>query len=637
MVRRSSRSQRQYRRDRSRRIVGTLVLILFLTGMGLAGAFFGYHYHLIHADKLPLMQSNHNTIVIPVSNSNLSSSDPLASSVNLLTKGTVPVPIIMYHDVVPRKQVWFDMTTDEFSAQMADLAAAHAHPISIQALYDNLQNGAPLPARPILLTFDDCTLGQFTQALPILKQRHFPAVFFVQTASVGITTPGLDGSEKDHMTWDQLKQAEATGLITVESHTVTHPEDMTAIPDYQLTSELQDSKQTLEAHLGHPIKFLAYPSGTCDARVSQVARDAGYLAAVTMDRGWAASPAQSYFLPRLTPKRVEEVISTWNDETQIEPPLPRLMAVNETSIQYGIFKGGRFPVQWLAGGDLATEALDQRETVGQMALEANASAALNGSFFSDARIAGTNGLMIGPCLNRTNGSYQPSNKDYDPRIEGRPLLLFGDKRFLVLPYTAHLGATLSILQQLMPDVKDAFLAGGWIVHYGKALPDEEMARWASSDLNDPRHRAFVGIDRQNRYILGATQDSISSRELAQILVQMGVQEAYLLDSGFSASLIWQNHVLVSGHSQMGVPSRPVPHALFLLGATDPTSLPPPPDSPIAAGPGAATLQDALSADSTAGAARYYTNHRHYRRSRRRRLHRNTHETISPAAQQTSPP
>jgi len=46
------------------------------------------------------------------------------------------------------------------------------------------------------------------KGLPILQRLHFPAVFFVQTASVGVTTG------KEHMTWDQLKQAEATGTPT---------------------------------------------------------------------------------------------------------------------------------------------------------------------------------------------------------------------------------------------------------------------------------------------------------------------------------------------------------------------------------------------------------------------------------------
>jgi hypothetical protein len=97
---------------------------------------------------------------------------------------------------------------------------------------------------------------------------------------------------------------------------------------------------------------------------------------------------------------------------------------------------------------------------------------------------------------------------------------------------------------------------------------------------------------------------------------MGVQEAWLMDSGFSTSLIWQNHVLVSGHFHKEVPSRPVPHALFLFGQPSPTAPPPPPDAAVAAGEGAATTADALLADSGIGEKRYLTR-RHHRRRRRR--------------------
>jgi peptidoglycan/xylan/chitin deacetylase (PgdA/CDA1 family) len=525
----------------------------------------------------------------------------------LLTAASDPVPIIMYHDVVPRKQVWFDLTTDEFEQQMHDLAEAGAHPVSMQDLYDHFKTNKPLPEHPIVLTFDDCTLGQFTEALPILKKRNFPAVFFVQTASVGVKT------EKEHMTWEQLKQAEATGLITVQSHTVTHPEDITKCTDADLQTEMQESKRTLEDHLGHPINFLAYPSGNCDVRVAKAAQDAGYLAAVTMDRGWTASPAQSFYLPRFTPKRVDEVIDHWKKDEPVGPPLPRMVAIKNTPLEMGAYKDGKFPVQWVAGGDLGTDAIVGRKTVGEIAHDASVQAALNGTFFADARVESVGSAMIGPTLCRVDNRYNPADASEDARLEGRPLILIGEGKCLILPYAAHLGHSLEVLQSLMPDVKDCFLAGGWIVHQGKALSSPLIKTWSTSDANDPRHRAFVGIDGQNRYILGATQDSVSTSDLAKVLEQMHVEEAWLMDSGFSTSLIWQNHVLVSGHFHKDRPSRPVPHALLLFGDVAPGATPPPADSPIAFGSGAATTAEAMAAD---GGAPRTTSHRRRRHRRK---------------------
>jgi biofilm PGA synthesis lipoprotein PgaB len=604
----SNRGQGNYNRGSrggtspAARLAIVFSVIVAVGGLGALGVVAGLQWRKKPLPKLPAIAPAPPPEVLPPPEP-----EKPALPDTLLNAATDPTPIIMYHDVMPRKQVWFDLTTDEFEQQMHDLAEAGAHPVSLQDLYDHYKSNKPLPEHPIVLTFDDCTLGQFTEALPILKRHKFPAVFFVQTASVGVRT------EKEHMTWDQLKEAEATGLITVESHTVTHPEDITKSSDAALQTEMQDSKHALEDHLGHPINFLAYPSGNCDARVAKAAQDAGYLAAVTMDRGWVAGPAQSFFLPRFTPKRVDEVIAHWKDEGPIGPPLPRLVEVKNTPLEMGEYKDGKFPVQWIAGGDLGTQAIQGRKTVGEIAHDANVQAALNGTFFADANVESTGSAMIGPTLCRVDNAYTPADASQDPRLEGRPLIMIGaEGKCLILPYASHLGHSLDVLQSLMPDVKDAFLAGGWIVHQGKAVEPALIKAWSTSDANDPRHRAFVGIDSQNRYILGATQDSVSTTDLSKILEQMHLEEAWLMDSGFSTSLIWQNHVLVSGHFHKDRPSRPVPHALLLFGDLAPDATPPPADSAVAYGPGAATTAEAMALDGGGGGSQPTTHHRRRR-------------------------
>lgn len=507
----------------------------------------------------------------------------------LLLAGTDAVPIIMYHDVVPKKQVWFDMTTHEFALQMQQLDAAGAHPVSLDDLYAHLQSGAPLPAHPIVLTFDDATLGQYTDALPILEKHGFKAVFFVQTASVGRPT------EKQHVTWNQLREAEATGLVTVESHTVTHPEDITKVPDAQLSDEMQRSKAEIEHQLDHAVRFLAYPSGNCDIRVERAAAQAGYVAAVTMDRGWAASPAQSYFLPRLTPQRLPEVLTAWKGLSPIAPPLPREVVCAPAPLQRGVFAGDGLKIQWVAGGHLGTKLLSMRQTVGEMAWQASAPAALNGGFFADAEVSGTTCTMIGPALTR-DGLYQSSRPEHDARLEGRPLVMLSDDRCLVLPYAKHLGGSREVLASLMPDVKDAFVAGAWIVHDGHALPPGELEQWAVSDAEDARHRSFAGVDREGHFLIGACDESVATSDLAPVLQGMGMKEAWLMDSGFSTSLIWENRVIASGHASKDLPSRPVPHALLLFGAPATTAAPPPADAPLAGGPGAVTAVEAMDAD-----------------------------------------
>jgi hypothetical protein len=47
-----------------------------------------------------------------------------------------------------------------------------------------------------------------------------------------------------------------------------------------------------------------------------------------------------------------------------------------------------------------------------------------------------------------------------------------------------------------------------------------------------------------------------------------VQEAVLLDSGFSTSLVYDKKIIVTGHTATNLPSRPVPHAIVVTGTLE---------------------------------------------------------------------
>ena len=536
----------------------------------------------------------------------------------LLTAGTEVVPILAYREVGPKKQDWADVTATEFSGQMSDLQKSGARPISIQDFYDHFSTGKPLPPHAVLLTFDGCSTGQFANALPVLELYHFPAAFFAPADLINESGP-------DTADWEQIRHAIAGGLVTVGSQTASNPQNLTTLAEETIASEFTQSRKLLEEKLGVPVRFLAYPNGHGDAKTAKAALDAGYLAALTRDRDWTASPAQSYFLPRFAPPRLPEILAAWKGKADIAPPLPRYMEIKNPALTRGEFHSGAITVQWTAGGDLGTQALHNRQTVGNMARDAGVQAALNGAFFSEIRLRTLGSAMMGPTLCRADNLYSPATLDEDARLEGRPLVLIGPQKCLMLPYAEHLGHSRDILQAFMPDITDAFLAGGWIVHYGKAVSPESITAWSSHDVNDARHRVFAGIDSQHRFILGGTQDGIDTTQLSRILEKMKIEEAWLMDSGYSSALVWQNKILISGHNDRATPSRPVPHALFLYGDLDPKALPPPAGALPASGPGAATTEEAFTADR---------GHRHETRTRRR--HRRARKANGPIAPAIAP-
>ena len=175
------------------------------------------------------------------------------------------VPVIMYHDVVEStKQIWFDHTVAELRRDFEAIQAAGATPISINDLYDHLRNGTDLPEKPIVLTFDDAYLGLYENAFPLLKEFNFPATYYVQTGFVGVPT------SKDHFTWEQMQEMDASGLIEIAAHTINHPEDLRTLDDEALRREIFEPKRLLEERLGHEIRHFSYPAGNRDERVMKM-------------------------------------------------------------------------------------------------------------------------------------------------------------------------------------------------------------------------------------------------------------------------------------------------------------------------------------------------------------------------------
>jgi poly-beta-1,6-N-acetyl-D-glucosamine N-deacetylase len=224
------------------------------------------------------------------------------------------------------------------------------------------------------------------------------------------------------------------------------------------------------------------------------------------------------------------------------------------------------------GGVLGTRRSPVRQGVEDFVRQAGAAAGVNGTFFANASLRGTDNLLIGPslCDNETAETLSPF--DTKPKLEGRPLVVVSPSCTCIVPYDIVTLSVPGAIQSLLPDVTNAFLGGVWLVHGGAASTTDQLATYNVTDAEDPRRRAFFAIMPDGRPVLGATDGSTTSSRLARALAAAGVSEAVLLDSGFSTSLVFQQTVLVTGHSIPGTPSRPVPHALVLYGQPDPSTL-----------------------------------------------------------------
>ncbi len=217
---------------------------------------------------------------------------------------TLDVPILMYHRIGPLPQVsgpysaGLTVRPGVFVAQMRWLHAHGFHAISQRELFGALEWGRPLPSRPVMITFDDGYRDVLFNAAPVLRRLDMPATAYVITGRIS-------GSDPSFLTWRDLRDLEQDGF-TIGSHTVHHL-DLTTLSSGQAWLELKQSRQTLQRHLGVPVRWFSYPAGAEDPAVVSLARKAGYLLAVTTQPGVAQSASEPLLLHRYEILRGEGV------------------------------------------------------------------------------------------------------------------------------------------------------------------------------------------------------------------------------------------------------------------------------------------------------------------------------------------
>lgn len=187
------------------------------------------------------------------------------------------VPILCYHQI----RNWRDKDSksardyivplDQFRQQMKMLADSGYHTISPDQLYAYLTTGAALPSKPVLLTFDDGDLDQYTEALPILNKHGFKGTFFIMTVAIGRR------GKQPYMDKTQIKALADAGH-TIGCHTWDH-HNVKKYQGQDWVTQLEEPTKKLEEITGKPIRYFAYPFGLWNYPATQEIKKRNYLAA----------------------------------------------------------------------------------------------------------------------------------------------------------------------------------------------------------------------------------------------------------------------------------------------------------------------------------------------------------------------
>lgn len=148
--------------------------------------------------------------------------------------------VLCYHDVIEQgkpspyaemsaevRRTYFPqtLTTDRLIAHFNWLNENGYTPVSWKQIQDARAGRGTLPAKPVLLTFDDGYASFYQTIYPLLKAYNYPAVYGLVTS--WLETPA--GGQIDYgkvklprsafITWEQVREMQQSGLIEIASHT----------------------------------------------------------------------------------------------------------------------------------------------------------------------------------------------------------------------------------------------------------------------------------------------------------------------------------------------------------------------------------------------------------------------------------
>ena len=197
--------------------------------------------------------------------------------------GYQTVPVLTYHKFT-RNGSPDAMTVREadFEAQMRYLRENGYRVIPLDDLFEFLQFRRQIPARSVVITFDDGWRSMYDIALPVLKKYGYPATLFVYT--------DLIVGSRDTLSWDQVRELAMNG-IDIGCHSKTHrylgrKERKESFREYfnAVRKEIVESSKIIRKHTGREVKYLAYPYGDTNALVTEMIRREGFRLAFTVER-----------------------------------------------------------------------------------------------------------------------------------------------------------------------------------------------------------------------------------------------------------------------------------------------------------------------------------------------------------------
>ena len=230
------------------------------------------YWRIVDANTKSKIQAG-DEVIIPLADDNVT---------GVYRDGYKSVAILAYHGFGNSKGR-LTVSRKSFDAQMRYLSDNHYRVISLQHFIDFIHAKRSIPQRAIVITIDDGYRSTFDIAFPTLVKFGFPATVFPYSDFIG----------NGGLSWAQLREMEASGLIDVQLHSQTHDnltiqreEESVLEFKRRLEQEVQAPKQLFANNqLRSKPRAFAYPYGAANELILEELRKADIDIAFTVNRG----------------------------------------------------------------------------------------------------------------------------------------------------------------------------------------------------------------------------------------------------------------------------------------------------------------------------------------------------------------
>ncbi len=200
------------------------------------------------------------------------------------------VPVLMYHHILPQAEIKglfannnAVISVEQFQHDIETLKARGYATISLRQLNEFVRNGAELPSKSVLITFDDGYLSNKIYAMPILQEAGYTAVIFALTGWMEEQPQEFLPNALQYLSWPEIRQMGSTFQFashTDNLHSIAWSGQgkLTTVSAQEVAADLRRSTKKLQG-----TAYFSYPYGHYNTTVRNVLEQQGIALAFTVN------------------------------------------------------------------------------------------------------------------------------------------------------------------------------------------------------------------------------------------------------------------------------------------------------------------------------------------------------------------